>query len=54
MTRATATYSCQECGANHAMWCVRCDDCERLYHDQQKCVHWIVLRKKPLVQTAAS
>ena len=34
--------------------CVRCDDCERLYHAQQKCVHWIVLRKKPLVQTAAS
>ena len=25
--------------------CVRCDDCERLYDDQQKCVHWIVLRK---------
>jgi polyferredoxin len=26
--------------------CVRCDDCERLYVDQQKCVHWIVIRKK--------
>lgn len=26
--------------------CVRCDDCERLYHDQQKCVHWIVLRRR--------
>jgi polyferredoxin len=26
--------------------CVRCDDCERLYMDQQKCVHWIVIRKK--------
>ncbi len=26
--------------------CVRCDDCERLYVDQQKCVHWIVLRRK--------
>ena len=26
--------------------CVRCDDCERLYLDQQKCPHWIVLRKK--------
>lgn len=25
--------------------CVRCDDCERLYDDQQKCVHWIVRRK---------
>ena len=27
------------------MRCVRCNDCERLYDDQQKCVHWIVLRK---------
>lgn len=27
--------------------CVRCDDCERIYADEQKCVHWIVLRKKP-------
>jgi len=26
--------------------CVRCDDCERLYLDQQKCPHWIVLRRK--------
>jgi len=26
--------------------CVRCDDCERLYHDQQKCPHWIILRRK--------
>jgi polyferredoxin len=26
--------------------CVRCDDCERLYMDQQKCPHWIVLRRK--------
>jgi polyferredoxin len=26
--------------------CVRCDDCERLYMDQQKCVHWIVLRRQ--------
>jgi polyferredoxin len=26
--------------------CVRCDDCERLYHDQQKCVHWIVFHRK--------
>jgi NosR/NirI family transcriptional regulator, nitrous oxide reductase regulator len=26
--------------------CVRCDDCERLYHDQRKCPHWIVLRRK--------
>ncbi len=26
--------------------CVRCDDCERLYMDQKKCPHWIVLLKK--------
>jgi polyferredoxin len=26
--------------------CVRCDDCERLYLDEQKCVHWIVIRRK--------
>jgi NosR/NirI family nitrous oxide reductase transcriptional regulator len=26
--------------------CVRCDDCERLYHDHQKCPHWIILRRK--------
>ena len=26
--------------------CVRCDDCERIYADEQQCVHWIVLRKK--------
>ncbi|MBI3493415.1 MAG: 4Fe-4S binding protein, partial [Acidobacteria bacterium] len=26
--------------------CVRCDDCERLYFDQQKCPHWIILRRK--------
>ena len=26
--------------------CVRCDDCERLYHDRQKCPHWIILRRK--------
>jgi NAD-dependent dihydropyrimidine dehydrogenase PreA subunit len=26
--------------------CVRCDDCERLYDDQQKCVHWIVIHRK--------
>jgi len=23
--------------------CVRCDDCERLYMDQQKCPHWLIL-----------
>jgi polyferredoxin len=28
--------------------CVRCDDCERLYMDQKKCPHWlIILKKKP-------
>jgi polyferredoxin len=26
--------------------CVRCDDCERIYADQQKCVHWLVIRRK--------
>jgi len=26
--------------------CVRCDDCERLYWDQQKCPHWIIIRRK--------
>ena len=23
--------------------CVRCDDCERLYMDQKKCPHWIII-----------
>jgi NosR/NirI family transcriptional regulator, nitrous oxide reductase regulator len=26
--------------------CVRCDDCERLYFDEQKCPHWLILKKK--------
>jgi polyferredoxin len=26
--------------------CVRCDDCERLYLDQQKCPHWIIIQRK--------
>ena len=26
--------------------CVRCDDCERLYLDQQKCPHWIILIRR--------
>jgi polyferredoxin len=26
--------------------CVRYDDCERLYLDQQKCPHWIILRRR--------
>lgn len=34
--------------------CVRCDDCERIYHDQKKCVHWIVLQKKPRAQIITS
>jgi NosR/NirI family nitrous oxide reductase transcriptional regulator len=30
--------------------CVRCDDCERLYMDKQKCPHWLILRKKAQVR----
>jgi polyferredoxin len=26
--------------------CVRCDDCERLYMDQKKCPHWIIIRRR--------
>jgi NosR/NirI family transcriptional regulator, nitrous oxide reductase regulator len=26
--------------------CVRCDDCERLYLDRQKCPHWILIGRK--------
>ena len=26
--------------------CVRCDDCERLYMDKQKCPHWVTIRRK--------
>ena len=26
--------------------CVRCDDCERLYMDQEKCPHWLILARK--------
>ena len=33
--------------------CVRCDDCERLYMDRQKCPHWIVLRRVTARQSAA-
>ncbi len=25
--------------------CVRCDDCEKLYLDESKCPHWLVMRK---------
>jgi len=26
--------------------CVRCDDCERLYLDTEKCPHWLILARK--------
>jgi polyferredoxin len=26
--------------------CVRCDDCERLYANEQKCPHWIIFYRK--------
>jgi NosR/NirI family nitrous oxide reductase transcriptional regulator len=26
--------------------CVRCDDCERLYMDQNKCPHWLILFRR--------
>ena len=25
--------------------CVRCDDCERLYKDEAKCPHWLILKR---------
>jgi len=28
--------------------CVRCDDCERLYMDQTKCPHWLILLRKKI------
>jgi len=28
---------------------MRCDDCERLDLDQQKCPHWIILRRKGIM-----
>jgi polyferredoxin len=31
--------------------CVRCDDCERLYMDKQKCPHWLILKKKAQAAT---
>jgi polyferredoxin len=33
--------------------CVRCDDCERLYMDKQKCPHWLIILKKK-AQAASS
>jgi polyferredoxin len=29
--------------------CVRCDDCERLYLDKEKCPHWLILARKAKV-----
>jgi NosR/NirI family transcriptional regulator, nitrous oxide reductase regulator len=26
--------------------CVRCDDCERIYMDQKKCPHWLILYRR--------
>jgi polyferredoxin len=26
--------------------CVRCDDCERLYMDEKKCPHWIIIKRR--------
>jgi NosR/NirI family nitrous oxide reductase transcriptional regulator len=34
--------------------CVRCDDCERLYMDQQKCPHWIIIRRKSEIMARQS
>ncbi len=31
--------------------CVRCDDCERIYADENKCVHWILQRKSQAKQS---
>jgi len=31
--------------------CVRCDDCERLYMDKQKCPHWLIIKKKAQAQS---
>ncbi len=33
--------------------CVRCDDCEILYSEHSKCVHWLMIAKKKLKQAAA-
>lgn len=34
--------------------CVRCDDCERLYLDREKCPHWLVVIRRKADQAAAS
>lgn len=33
--------------------CVRCDDCEILYNDKAKCVHWLMIKKRERKQNAA-
>jgi len=32
--------------------CVRCDDCERLYMDKQKCPHWLIIKKRAQVRSS--
>jgi len=32
--------------------CVRCDDCERIYDDKAKCVHWLIIVKKEKLAAA--
>ncbi len=34
--------------------CVRCDDCERLYHDKARCPHWLILARAKLRDTLSS
>lgn len=36
--------------------CVRCDDCERVYADQQKCPHWLipVIRSRKIAEARAA
>jgi polyferredoxin len=34
--------------------CVRCDDCERLYNDQKKCPHWLIIIKKKLAMARSA
>ncbi|HEX4999732.1 MAG TPA: 4Fe-4S binding protein [Terriglobia bacterium] len=33
--------------------CVRCDDCERLYDDKEKCPHWLILARKAKKEATA-
>jgi NAD-dependent dihydropyrimidine dehydrogenase PreA subunit len=34
--------------------CVRCDDCEIVYDDKKKCVHWIVIERKDVLVARAA